>query len=359
MGLTPQYAITANGTNITSQVAGRLVSLSLDDETGFMSDYLEIVLADNDPLKPLATPPTGALLSLSVGYGQSLVSRGMFVVSGFGRAGGARQVRTLTIRAHAAPYQGTPRGILDFQTQKTRSWPDGTTIGAMVQKMAADHGMESSVSASLAAVPLPHMDQMDESDISFLVRLGAQYDAIAKPAGGRLLFVARGDSASASGAALPVISLSETDVTRWGWDADRQAAPGTVVTTYHDPRKAALHAVSIGTGDPVRRIKRKFKGQAEAVAAGKAEMARRARSAIGLRLTLPGNPLLSGEATLKLDGSFPADVAGTWLVKRVRHQQDPQGGYVCDVSAELPNSDPRVAAYLDAAVSDTVVRAGV
>ncbi|WP_342627583.1 contractile injection system protein, VgrG/Pvc8 family [Nguyenibacter vanlangensis] len=353
----PQYALTANDNNITALIADRFLSLSLDDETGFMSDSLEIVLADNIPGKRLAKPPTGAMLDLSLGYDQSLTDMGMFVVSGIGRAGGGGRVQTLTIRAHAAPYQGTPKGVLDFQTQKTRAWADGTTIGAMVQKMAQEHGMSASVSPSLASVPLPHIDQMDESDISFLVRLARQYDAIAKPAGGMLLFVARGESQSASGAALPVINLSVSDVATWEWDEDRQQAPGTVVTTYHDPHKATLHAVSIGSGDPVRRIKRKYKTQAEALAAAKAEMARRARGAVRLRLTLPGNPLITGEATLILDSTFDPDVAGTWLVTKARHGLDAEAGYVCEISAERPNSDPSVSAYTGGPVSDVALAA--
>ena len=63
------------------------------------------------------------------------------------------------------------KGKRDFQTQKTRSWPVNTTIGAMVSKMAGEHGMTPATSPELANVQLPHIDQSAESDINLLVRL--------------------------------------------------------------------------------------------------------------------------------------------------------------------------------------------
>lgn len=354
MGLIPKFAITANDINITAVIAGRFVSLRLNDETGFMSDDLEITLADANPQARISRPATGALLRLSLGYDQSLTDKGAFVVSGASRGGQKGGVRTLTVRAHAAPYQETPGGMTDFQTQVTRSWADGTTIGAMVQTMAAAHGMTAAVSPSLASVVLPHMDQVEESDISFLVRLGRLYDAIAKPAGGKLLFIARGLSQTTGGLSLPVINLSEQDVSRWNWDEDRREAPGTVVTKYHVPKSAQMHAVSVGSGNPVRLLKRKFKSQAEARAAATAEMSRRARGAIRLEIDMAGNAAVTAEATLNLDETFGPDVAGVWLVTNATHSQD-KSGYVTNIRAERPNSDPSVSTYLDGQVNDTVL----
>lgn len=358
MGLIPRFAITANDTNITATIAARFLSLRLNDETGFMSDDLEVTLADTDPQARISRPTTGALLRLSLGYDQALTDKGAFVVSGASRGGQKGGARTLTVRAHAAPYQDTPGGITDFQTQVTRSWADGTTIGAMVQTMAAAHGMTAAVSSSLASVVLPHMDQVEESDISFLVRLGRLYDAVAKPAGGKLLFIARGLSQTVGGQSLPVINLTESDVSRWNWDEDRRESPGTVVTKYHVPKTAQIHAVSVGTGNPVRLLKRKFKSQAEAKAAAMAEMSRRARGAIRLEIDMPGNAAVTAEATLNLDQTFGPDVAGVWLVTSAVHTQD-KGGYQTHIKAERPNSDPSVSAYLDGEVNDTVLAPSV
>ncbi|MCT6706819.1 contractile injection system protein, VgrG/Pvc8 family, partial [Staphylococcus aureus] len=79
----------------------------------------------------------------------------------------------------------------------------GTTIGDMVRRMAGEHGLNAAVSASLASIVLPLTVQSQESDMNLLLRLAKQHDAIAKPGGGRLVFVKRGESTSASGERIP------------------------------------------------------------------------------------------------------------------------------------------------------------
>jgi phage protein D len=51
-------------------------------------------------------------------------------------------------------------------------------------------------------IALPHTDQASESDMNLLHRLAKRYDAIAKPAGGHLLFLRGGDAQSVTGVAL-------------------------------------------------------------------------------------------------------------------------------------------------------------
>ena len=198
MGLkyAPIWRITANDNDVTAALASRFNSLTITDETGFNSDTMEVVISDTDVNNPVKIPPTGAELQVWIGYndpqgGSSLTNKGLFVCSEVelndcpGR---------MTIRSHAAPYDGTPNGKTDFQTQKTRSWPSGTTIGAMVTQMASEHGMTGVTSPELQSVQLPHIDQAAESDINLLIRLAKRYDAIAKPAGGKLIFAKRGNA---------------------------------------------------------------------------------------------------------------------------------------------------------------------
>ncbi|USI86870.1 hypothetical protein LZ086_00110 [Acinetobacter johnsonii] len=54
-------------------------------------------------------------------------------------------------------------------------------------KIAREHGLEPIVSKSVSALKLPHFDQSDESDLNFLLRIAKRYDAVCKPAGGKLL----------------------------------------------------------------------------------------------------------------------------------------------------------------------------
>ncbi|WP_441253575.1 phage late control D family protein [Bradyrhizobium sp. 613_E4_N2_2] len=307
------------------------------------------MLADTDPLRPIKKPPTGAELEVFIGYDGTTRRMGMFVVDEIELEGWPQ---TMTIRARASTYEGTPKGKTDFQTQKTHSWPAGTTIGAMVSKMAKDHGMESAVSPSLASVQLPHIDQTAESDISFLVRLARKYDAIAKPAGGKLLFVKRGDSKSASGADMPAVTVVPSDLKGFSYSERTRESPGTVVAFWHDKGKAKHHEVIVGKGDPVKRLRFGFKNEDMAKSAAEAELSRRARGEISLELTLPGDENLSAEATVVLGDEFRAELAGEWLATRVVHRLTKKS-WTTTVECERPNSNKDVQDATSGGATDT------
>lgn len=343
MGLTysPSFRIEANDNDITATIADRFSGLSLSDETGFTGDTMELTLADNDDENPVRIPPRGAELRLWLGYDGDLVPKGLFVAA---EVELTDSPGTMTITARAAPYEGTPKGKTDFATQKTRSWPKDTTLGAMVRKMAAEHGMEAAVSEELASIPLPQVDQSAESDINLLVRMARRYDAIAKPAGGKLIFAKRGNAKTVSGADLPTITLERADVIPGSLRmriSSRDSA-GTVLAFYRDNRAAKRHMVTAGTGDPVKRIRSGFKNLAEAKAAVEAELSRRARGQYHLSFSVKGRPELTAEANLTMGVSWRDGIAGDWIVTSVRHHVDSSGGYTCDVEAEKPNDDPDV-----------------
>lgn len=231
MGLiAPEFRVSANAADITAAIKDRLISLRLTDEMGFQSDMLQIVLSDHDPAKPIQKPPKGAELEVWLGYDGQVERMGMFVADEVETAGWPR---TMTIRARAAAYEQTPKGKTDLQTQKVRSWPGLTKLGDMVSKIAKEHGMQPAVAKSLASITLPHLDQTEESDISFLVRVLKQYDAVVKPSGGKLTVAKRGESQTVSGDAMPTITLKAEDCTSFRMTEAARESPGTVVAYWH------------------------------------------------------------------------------------------------------------------------------
>lgn len=346
MNIAPSYSLVANDKDITAIIAERFVSLSLTDETGNDSDKLEIVLADHDPEKPIKVPPRGAELQLSLGYDGVLIPKGMFVCDGVSMNGFPEQ---MMLHAHAAPWDETPKGKTDFQSHKTRSWKAGTTIGAMLAKIAQDHGMAAMVSPSLASIALPHFDQSEESDMNLLLRIAKRYDAIAKPAGGKLIFAKRGDATNVSGVPLPRVALNKSDCSKYEWAASTRESAGTVVAYWHAKRAARRHEISVGKGEPVKRLKQYYPTEEMARAAANAELARRARAAYTFSVNMPGVPALTAESVLEVTG-FRADINGKWLVKRVQHEASKEA-YRCIVDCELPNTNSEVRGTMDGSVS--------
>lgn len=333
MGLkiAPQYRVTANSQDITAAIKDRLISLRLTDEMGFQSDMLEIHLADHDPANPIQKPPKGAELEVWLGYDGQVQRMGLFVADEIEMAGWPG---TMTIRARAAAYENTPKGKTDLQTQKARSWPDKTKLGDMVAKIAKEHGMEAAVAKSLASITLPHFDQTEESDISFLVRVTKQYDAVVKPSGGKLTVAKRGESQSVSGDALPTVTLAATDCTSFRLVEATRESPGTVVAYWHSTAKGKRNEVKVGSGDPVKRLRHAYPTEDAAKAAAQGDLDKRVRGEAKLSVSMPGDPLVQAEGKLTLTG-FRDSVDGEWLIKRVEHEMDGQG-YSCHVECEKP-----------------------
>lgn len=329
----PAYKITANGSDLANQLGGRLIGLSITDEAGFQSDTLEITLADTDLAAPIEIPPTGAEIEVQLGYAETgLQKMGMFIADEVELSGWPG---TMVIRGRAAPYDKSKGGKTDLQTQKTRAWPKGTKLSDMVAKIAKEHGLQPAVAQSLQSITLPQFDQTEESDVSFLVRVTRKYDAIVKPGGGKLAVSKRGESKSASGQDMPTIQLAATDCTRWSLSITTRDSEGTAVAYYHDRGLAKRQEVSVGSGDPVRRLRHNFPDKASAEKAAQAELDKRDRRKNKFSCTMPGDPLLAAEAKLELSG-FRDGVPTEWLITRVQHQFDTGTGYSCEVEAEKP-----------------------
>jgi phage protein D len=333
----PAFRVTANGADITGTITPRYISLKLTDEAGLQSDALEITLADTDPNDRLRKPPKGAELEVWLGYDDQAKRMGLFVADEIEMSGWPGQ---MVIRAKAATFEKSKGGKTDLQTQKTRNWAKGTKLSAMVAKIAKEHGMEPAVAKSLQSVTLPHFDQTEESDISFLVRVLKRFDAIVKPGGGKLAVAKRGESKTASGDAMPTVTLAETDCTKWQETESAREENGTVVAFYHDRHAAKRQETKMGSGDPVRRLRHNYPDKAAAEKAAQAELDRRGRTKNKFTCTMPGNPDLAAEAKLKLSGFHP-DLTTDWLVTRVVHDISPTGGYTCEVEAELPKGDDK------------------
>jgi phage protein D len=329
----PQYRIVANSSDITATIAQRFVSLTLTDETGETSDMVEITLSDHIPTQPITLPPTGAQLDVYLGYDGALSKMGSFIVDELELLGPPEQ---MIIRARAASYDAGNDGVFHLQTHKIRSWSAGTTIGAMVQKVAKEHGMTGVCAASLASIALPHVDQQDESDLNMLLRVAKKYDAVVKPAGSQLVFAKRGQFKSASGQTLTPITIDKTVATRWHFNQQKRESAGTVVAYYHAVKFAKRHIVSVGGGEPVRRIKQYFQTQAEAVAAAQAELSKRSRALQTMHITAPGDPNVGAECQVTLT-SFRAGIPTTWIVKTAEHILGADG-YCCQIELEQPDA---------------------
>jgi len=320
--MTPVFRLLANSRDITTVIRNRLLSLTVSDRAGLHTDTVEIRVDDREG--PIELPNKGVELDVSLGYKeQGLVQMGLYTVDEIELSG---PPDTLIIRARAANMRSA------LKEHKTRAW-DQTTLGNLVNTIAAEHELEPRVGEFLGAINIPHLDQTEESDLHLLTRLAKQYDAVTKPAGGFLLFVPRG----ATGKAIPAVTInrdqtSDHRVTM----ADRGKYPA-VRAHWHNTATGTRTPVQVGEGKPVYTLRHNYSDADTARSAAQGKLHALSRGLATASLTLRhGNPLLAAEARLTLSG-FRTGADGDWVATQVDHQLS-DSGYSTRVEAETPKS---------------------
>lgn len=325
----PFFRITVDGKDISNILAPRLVSLTLTDAAGVQSDQVQFTLSDTALFGKLAEPSAGAEIKVWLGYGFQLKYMGMFIADSVEAQGPPDH---LTITGVASVNGETSSGKTALTDQKKRSWPAGTLIGDMVKKIAGEHGLQDAVSQSLMSLALPHIDQIDESDINLLSRIARDHDAIAKPGDGRIVMAKRGESLTASSQPMPVLAVTPMKVSRWRYRNSVREKAGSVVAVYQDLGRGKSEECTAGEGEPVQRIKRRFPDKEAAQSAADSELQRLKRAGRSLSVSMKGDPDAMAEAKL-LAAGFRPYIDGEWLITNATHQLN-SGGYRTKVEAE-------------------------
>ncbi|MBL5859742.1 phage late control D family protein [Serratia fonticola] len=243
----PAFMLTMQGKDITQNISPRLLSLSLVDNRGFEADQLDIELDDADG--QVMMPVRGAVLSLLLGWqGQPLVNKGTFTVDEVEHRGAPD---TLTIRARSADFRGT------LNSRREESYHD-TTLGAVLEKIAARNKLTASVAEGLASIAIPHIDQSQESDAKFLTRLATRNGAEVSVKAGKLLFLNGGSGVTASGKPIPQVTLERRDGDQHQFAiADRGAYTGVTAKWLHtkDPKAPQKKKVKLKRKPKVKHLR--------------------------------------------------------------------------------------------------------
>lgn len=328
----PTFRIFADSREITSAVKDRLLELTVTDEAGLKSDQVRLTFDDrrgvNGVLAPL--PKMGMKLEISLGYEETGVTKmGVYVVD---EVEISHPPATLRVNAKAADMVGP------FRSPKTRSW-DSTTIGAIVETIASEHGYTPKVSAELAGVAVPHLDQTEESDMAFLTRLAEKHDAVTKPVHGHLVFAKQGTATTAGGQVLPVLEIRADDVTTWsfrqasrspGGSGGDDGKTGGYRARWLDYHAGITKELTVGT-DPFEELRDKFDSEEKARAAATAKLNKGKRGEKTLSLTLPGDPRMAAEYRLRV--LLRPEVPTDWRITKAEHTLAGRG-YVTQIEAE-------------------------
>lgn len=311
----PVYRLVVNGQDITAKVNPRLIGLTLSEGREGAADTLELTLADHDG--QLAMPRKGATIALQLGWrGQALVDKGTFEVDEVEHSGAPDQV---SIKARSADLKRKLR-------QRTeKSWHD-TTVGAIVQEIAARHGLDPRVGGDLAGTNVEHIDQTNESDLHFLSRLAKQHDAVATVKKGHLLFLPINGTKTSGGTALGGVRITRADGDQHRYHSAERGAYSGVRAYWSDPKQAEKRSVLVGSEEDEKRLKDTYGSEQDALAAARSEQQRVERGKATFELTLAlGRPELMPQTPVTVRG-FKREIDATpWLVVKLTHSLGDQG----------------------------------
>ena len=222
---------------------------------------------------------------------------------------------------------------------------------------------QPSIGKDLSDKPVEHIDQTNESDGSFLMRLARQYGAIASVKNGNLLFIRQGQGKSASGKPLPVITITRKDGDSHRFTlADRGAYTGVIASWLHtrEPAKNESTTVKrkrrtkkqkkepeakqgdylVGTDENVLVLNRTYANRSNAERAAKMQWERLQRGVASLSLQLAeGRADLYTEMPVKVSGfKQPIDDA-EWTITTLTHTVSPDNGFTTSLELEVRIDD--------------------
>ena len=314
----PIFKVTADDKDITDILSPRLVSLNITDETGLVSDKAEILLDNRDNI--LEIPPRGTNLEISLGYeNQDLVLMGSYIVDNIDLSSPPSRMRIIAKASNTKIKDLTNK----IRSPKSRSWHEYSLVG-IVSKIAKEHKFISLIDEYFEQIYIAHIDQTNESDLSFLTNFARDYDAFIKFVAGKLIFAKKNKGATITGKELPKLELSENQITSWRLNILDRGKFGKVIAKYHDFATAEEKKVTSGTGELDYEMRYTFTDQNRALEAAKAKLAEFERGIAKLEISLPGNPILSAESKIIIpDIKYLKDKE--WIIAAIAHDISDQG----------------------------------
>ncbi|BET35769.1 hypothetical protein wScaTNS_09820 [Wolbachia pipientis] len=207
-------------------IKDRVISLHLTDESGIIDDVVEVCVDYRD--EDIDIPNE---LNIALGYKEiGIFPMGIYTVNEVTIQG---PPKTLLIKAHATNLR------ISLKAKVSKEWHQ-ITIENLVKEIAQKHGYGHKVAEEFKNVLIPHINQADESDISLLTKIATEREAMAKLAGGYILFISKNMAKSATGKALGTTTIRPQDTINWKVHFTVRDKYNSVVAKWHSYEKVKL-----------------------------------------------------------------------------------------------------------------------
>ena len=309
-----------DGVDISADVSANLIQFAFTDNAGDKADEVSITLEDRDHLwRGDWYPKKGAKLKCTItpNIGNELPC-GEFEIDEIQIGGPPSAV---SIKAVSVPITKPIRG-----EKKTRTWE-----GADLKKMGAEVASAAGLSFEWFGGQVPtfnRMDQTDESDLTFLSRLGKEVNHRVKVADGRLVIWDESEYAGRSPTITVDIGLADL-VTSYQFSSKSHDTYKAARVRYHDPvQKIDIdyteNSDTVETGQTLE-INRRVESVDQARTIAKKELESKNRLEVSGSLDLMGTGEASAGLVTEVAGAGKFD--GNYLIDTARHTVTRNGGW--------------------------------
>lgn len=296
-----------------------LQNWQLTDVSGEDTDQIKLTVAapDMDSL-----PPEGVTIGFDIGIADydpiQWFSRGQFTIT---RITPKLFPHVFTIVATAAPFQVDDQ--TEFKQRRSQTY-SGTTVGDIFRTVVSRHGLSPRVDPDLDSIAIDHIDQTDETDMSFLTRLARQYDAVAKPVESYYVLARRGKVKSLSGKTIEPVLIelpannqpTERSFTNATLSMPSRKQFKGVKAKWWNDGTGAEEVVEVGV-TPFKRLPKTHPTIELATQAATDELRKLERTGTQIQLDLPANPRFFAEGIVRTSSQFPLYMQGEWSLDKV------------------------------------------
>lgn len=325
----PIFHIIAGNIDITHKIKTRLVSLSITDETGLISDKIELLLDDRDD--KLALPPRGEMLRVAIGYeGHRLTSMGKYIVDEVSCFKPPQQMRIIANASNT-----NQKDLLShLKAPKSRSWHEHT-LNTIVETIAKEHHFDKAIiDSEFKEIYIDHIDQSDESDIAFLQRLSEELGGYVKPSNNYLLFANKLSGLTLTGKPMPEVTIEPSHITNIEMRIAERGKYGRVAAKWHNFDTGKEEKVSVGKDEPTFSMRNTYSTIQRAKKAATAKHNEVINGNESLQLNIIGNPKITAQSRIRIK-QVSHKINGLWIALTVTHQLGIDG-YQTQIYCEKP-----------------------
>ncbi|WP_315729783.1 hypothetical protein [Bradyrhizobium sp. SZCCHNRI2010] len=327
-GYTPIYRIYRNGVDITGHFNDRTTQINVElTAGGGEGDRCEIIVDDRD--WAIARPYPGETIQIWLGYEEiGLAYMGTYNIDDVIFMGMPRSIQ----------LTGTSTGFKSIQKAPQIANFANKSVGDILGEMAGQTGLGVAISGDLAGKTIPFKNQV-VSNLHMIHELERMYGAVAKIADGKLMFVPRDSTESASGVSLPTIVLQPEHFGTWKVRYSDRFSASEVKAAYWDKdehiRKWVSSALPGGEGDPFS-LGQLFNSQAEAEAAAGAKASAMKRAECDATFDLAkGDPWIRDQQTI-LVTRMRDGINGSYVVDKATHTYIKSSGIRTNLQCRAP-----------------------